>query len=63
MSSSCDANPQPGPWFRLSGRGADGNGVIHVEYDYRLSSANLGCNSTQPVFEVYGWGAAISTSQ
>ncbi|RED30377.1 hypothetical protein BJ123_117105 [Rhodopseudomonas thermotolerans] len=36
-----------------------GDGVIHVGYDYRMSSANLGCNNTQPVFEVYGWGTAI----
>lgn len=38
-----------------------GDGVIHVGYDYRMSSANLGCNNTQPVFEVYGWGTAIRT--
>ena len=38
-----------------------GNGVIHVGYDYRVSSTNLGCNNTQPVFEVYGWGTAIKT--
>jgi uncharacterized protein YbjQ (UPF0145 family) len=36
-----------------------GNGVIHVGYDYRLSTTKLGCNNTQPVFEVYGWGTAI----
>ncbi|MCG6205120.1 hypothetical protein LPW26_10760 [Rhodopseudomonas sp. HC1] len=38
-----------------------GDGVIHVGYDYRESSANLGCNNTQPVFEVYGWGTAVKT--
>lgn len=39
-----------------------GNGVIHVGYDYRVSTANMGCNSVQPVFEVYGWGTAIKTT-
>lgn len=39
-----------------------GDGVIHVGYDYRLSSTNLGCNNVQPVFEVYGWGTAIRTT-
>lgn len=36
-----------------------GDGVIHVGFDYRLSSTNLGCNQTAPVFEVYAWGTAI----
>lgn len=40
-----------------------GNGVIHIGYDYRLSTANLGCNNVQPVFEVYGWGTAIKTPE
>jgi uncharacterized protein YbjQ (UPF0145 family) len=39
-----------------------GNGVIHVGYDYRLTEARVGCNSTQPCFEVYGWGTAIKVS-
>jgi hypothetical protein len=39
-----------------------GNGVTHIGYDYRMSSASLGCNNTQPVFEVYGWGTAIRTT-
>lgn len=39
------------------GSGADG--VIHINYDYRMSTATLGCNSVEPVFEVYGWGTAI----
>jgi hypothetical protein len=39
-----------------------GNGVIHIGYDYRITEAKMGCNSTQPVFEVYGWGTAIKAS-
>ncbi|PXA83880.1 hypothetical protein DMC25_17470 [Caulobacter sp. D4A] len=38
-----------------------GDGVIHVAYDYRMSTTNLGCNNVQPAFEVYGWGTAIKT--
>ena len=36
-----------------------GDGVIHVTFDYRQSSTNIGCNNTTPTFEVYGWGTAI----
>jgi uncharacterized protein YbjQ (UPF0145 family) len=36
-----------------------GDGVIHVNFDYRQSATNVGCNNTKPVFEVYGWGTAI----
>jgi uncharacterized protein YbjQ (UPF0145 family) len=36
-----------------------GDGVIHVGFDYRQSSTNIGCNNTKPTFEVYGWGTAI----
>ncbi len=42
-----------------AGLASGGNGVIHVGYDYRVTTANLGCNNVQPVFEVYGWGTAI----
>ncbi|KQV62686.1 hypothetical protein ASC62_03875 [Caulobacter sp. Root342] len=38
-----------------------GNGVIHVGYDYRVTTAGFGCNNVEPVFEVYGWGTAIKT--
>ena len=36
-----------------------GDGVIHVNYDYRLSSAKVGCDQSKTVFEVYGWGTAV----
>jgi hypothetical protein len=36
-----------------------GDVVIHVGFDYRMSSTNMGCNNTKPVFEVHGWGTAI----
>ena len=36
-----------------------GDGVIHVCFDYRQSSTNIGCNNTKPTFEVYGWGTAV----
>ena len=36
-----------------------GDGVIHVSYDYRVSSTNMGCNQSKAVFEVYGWGTVI----
>jgi len=36
-----------------------GDAVIHIGYDYRMSTATMGCNSTQPQFEVYGWGTAV----
>lgn len=36
-----------------------GDGVIHVSFDYRQSSTNIGCNNNKPLFEVYGWGTAI----
>jgi uncharacterized protein YbjQ (UPF0145 family) len=39
------------------------NGVIHICYDYRLSATSYGCNSTRPVFEVYGWGTAVTVDQ
>jgi uncharacterized protein YbjQ (UPF0145 family) len=40
-------------------RESGGNGVIHIGYDYRLSSTGWGCNAKQPVIEVYAWGTAI----
>ena len=40
-----------------------GNGVIHVGYDYRVTTAQFGCKGTKPLFEVYGWGTAIRTVQ
>jgi uncharacterized protein YbjQ (UPF0145 family) len=36
-----------------------GDGVIHVNFNYRQSATNVGCNNTKPTFEVYGWGTAI----
>lgn len=36
-----------------------GDGVIHVNFDYRQSATKMGCNDTKPTFEVYGWGTAI----
>jgi uncharacterized protein YbjQ (UPF0145 family) len=36
-----------------------GDGVIHVNFDYRQSSTNMGCNNVKPTFEVYGWGTAV----
>lgn len=37
-----------------------GDGVIHIGYDYRLTTQSVGCgNSSQAVFEAYGWGTAI----
>ena len=36
-----------------------GSGVIHIDFDYRLSTTNIGCNNPKPTFEVYGWGTAI----
>ena len=38
---------------------SSGDGVIHISYDYRMSTTAFGCNNTEPVFEVYGWGTAI----
>ena len=36
-----------------------GNGIIHISYDYRVSSTSMACNQNTPVFEVYGWGTVI----
>lgn len=37
-----------------------GDGVIHIGYDYRVSTTSVGCSNTaKPLFEVYGWGTAI----
>ena len=36
-----------------------GDGLIHVSYDYRVSSTSMACNQTKAVFEVYGWGTVI----
>lgn len=37
-----------------------GNGVIHIGYDYRVTSLQVGCGSTsEPQFEVYAWGTAV----
>jgi hypothetical protein len=41
--------------------GADG--VIHIGYDYRMSTATMGCGGNEPVFEVYGWGTAIKLGE
>lgn len=37
-----------------------GDGVIHIGYDYRLASSQVGCGGTsEPLFEVYSWGTAV----
>ena len=40
-------------------RASGGTGLIHVGYDYRLTSQSVGCNNSQAVFEVYAWGTAV----
>ena len=41
-------------------RRSGGDGIIHIGYDYRLSSRQTGCSGgPTTVFEVYGWGTAI----
>lgn len=45
--------------LRDAASASGGDGVIHISYDYRMATTNLGCNNTEPVFEVYGWGTAI----
>ena len=42
-----------------SARASGGDGVIHVGYNYRISSTKMGCDNSKPTFEVYGWGTAI----
>lgn len=36
-----------------------GTALIHVNYNYRISTTNIGCNQDKAVFEVYGWGTAV----
>jgi hypothetical protein len=36
-----------------------GNGIIHVAYDYRVSSTSMACNQSKAVIEVYGWGTVV----
>ena len=37
-----------------------GDGLIHVNYDHRLTSQTVGCgNQAKSVFEVYGWGTVV----
>ncbi|MCW3835602.1 hypothetical protein ACFQ1E_06285 [Sphingomonas canadensis] len=36
-----------------------GDALIHVGYDYRMSTQQMGCNGVQPSFEVYAWGTAV----
>lgn len=37
-----------------------GDAVIHIGYDYRMATRQVGCNgNSEPVFEVYGWGTAV----
>ena len=43
---------------KLSG----GDAVIHIGYDYRMATKQMGCNGTEPSFEVYAWGTAVKLS-
>lgn len=36
------------------------NALIHVGYDYRMATQQIGCNQSEPSFEVYAWGAAVT---
>ena len=36
-----------------------GNGLIHVAYNYRVSSTSMACNQSKAVIEVYGWGTVV----
>ena len=36
-----------------------GDGLIHVSYDYRVSTTSMACNQSKAGFEVYGWGTVI----
>ena len=41
-------------------RASGANGVIHIGYDYRMTTSAVGCGgNTQAVFDVYAWGTAI----
>ena len=40
-------------------KSSGGDGVIHIGYSHRVSSANFGCQGDKAVFEVYGWGTVI----
>lgn len=40
-------------------RSSGGNGVIHIGYSHRVSSANFGCGGDKAVFEVYAWGTVV----
>ncbi len=39
-------------------RGA--NGVIHIGFEHRVSTSNVGCGNTSANFELYAWGTAVS---
>lgn len=42
------------------GATAGASGVIHIGYDYRISTTRTGCSSdTTANFELYAWGTAI----
>jgi hypothetical protein len=41
-------------------RGA--NGVIHIGFEYRVSTSSVGCGDTNPNFELYAWGTAVSVN-
>ena len=40
-------------------KSSGGDGVIHIGYSHRVSSANFGCGGDKAVFEVYAWGTVI----
>ena len=41
---------------------SDADAVIHVGYDYRMATKQMGCSGIQPSFEVYAWGTAVKLS-
>jgi hypothetical protein len=45
--------------LKASAAKSGGDGLIHVSYDYRVSSTNMACNQSKAVIEVYGWGTVI----
>lgn len=55
-----DAYQQAADSLHASALASGGDGVIHVNFDYRLSQRSFGCGQAEtPVFEVYAWGTAI----
>ncbi|MFS2112099.1 hypothetical protein ACCC88_20570 [Sphingomonas sp. Sphisp140] len=38
---------------------SNADALIHVGYDYRMATSQVGCNTAEPSFEVYAWGTAV----